>query len=243
MKKIISYSLWGTSPRYTLGAIANSQQVPVVYPGWTARFYCGTDVPHDILQSLMTAGAEIILMDEPNDSRGMFWRFYALADPEASHIIFRDADSYLSRREAAAVNQWVTSNFVGHIMRDHPYHTMPIMGGMWGCKGGVFTDIQDKISAFCPRDSYNQDQIFLARCIYPKLREFGCIVHDEFYRYESSAKNFPLPRHDYEFVGEVILPDGSRDGAWKAIQAYENNPLEKIKLLYRKYKHKIKFSI
>ena len=243
MKKIISYSLWGTNPRYTLGAVANAQQVSAIYPGWTARFYCGDDVPHDILQSLMTAGAEVALMDAPNDNRSMFWRFYALADPEASHIIFRDTDSYLSHRESAAVAQWIASGLTGHIMRDHPYHTVPVMAGMWGCKGGIFTDIQKDIAVFCPQNSYDQDQIFLAKYIYPKLCKLGCMVHDEFYRYESSAKNFPLPRHDYEFVGEVILPDGSRDGAWKAIQAYENNPLEKIKLLYRKYKHKIKFSI
>jgi hypothetical protein len=39
MKKIISYSLWGDLPLYTVGAISNAKQAKEIYPGWICRFY------------------------------------------------------------------------------------------------------------------------------------------------------------------------------------------------------------
>jgi len=42
MKKIVAFSLWGNNPKYTVGAVRNAELTPSIYPGWTARFYCGT---------------------------------------------------------------------------------------------------------------------------------------------------------------------------------------------------------
>ena len=62
-------------------------------------------------------------------------------------------------------------------MRDHPYHGMPILAGMWGCRGGVFLDIEALINEFCPTTIFNQDQLFLEQVIYPRLLKAGCCVH------------------------------------------------------------------
>ena len=32
--RVISYGLYGKSPRYTIGVLRNAQLAPVVYPGW-----------------------------------------------------------------------------------------------------------------------------------------------------------------------------------------------------------------
>ena len=141
MKKIISFSLWGSNPKYTYGAIENARLAKTIYPGWIARFYCGTDVHPSIISALKDEEAEVIIVNEANDNRGMFWRFYAASDKDCSFVIFRDTDSRLTIREAEAVEQWVQSSRAGHIMRDHPYHDMPIMGGMWGCRGDIFPDM------------------------------------------------------------------------------------------------------
>ena len=53
MKKLICYSLWGDDPKYTIGAIKNAEQIKEIYPGWIARFYCGTSVPQDIVLQLI----------------------------------------------------------------------------------------------------------------------------------------------------------------------------------------------
>jgi len=38
--KVISMSLYGAARRYTMGAVRNAQLAPVIYPGWSLRFYC-----------------------------------------------------------------------------------------------------------------------------------------------------------------------------------------------------------
>jgi hypothetical protein len=54
MKKIISFSLWGDNPKYTIGAIRNAELTPIIYPGWVSRFYCGESVPTDIIKTLIS---------------------------------------------------------------------------------------------------------------------------------------------------------------------------------------------
>ena len=33
-----------------------------------------------------------------------------------------------------AVNEFLNSSKLVHVMRDNPYHNVPILGGMWGIK-------------------------------------------------------------------------------------------------------------
>ena len=47
---------------------------------------------------------------------------------------FRDLDSVPSRREDAALQEWLDSKYAAHVMRDHPKHTMVMLAGMWGIK-------------------------------------------------------------------------------------------------------------
>ncbi len=54
MKKIISFSLWGDNPKYTIGAIRNAELTPIIYPGWISRFYCGESVPTEIIKTLIS---------------------------------------------------------------------------------------------------------------------------------------------------------------------------------------------
>lgn len=42
----------------------------------------------------------------------------------------RDADSRIIPREEAAVREWLTTDRIFHVMRDHPYHCTPILGGI-----------------------------------------------------------------------------------------------------------------
>ncbi len=135
-KKIISFSLWGNEPMYTVGAIRNAELAKEIYPDWICRFYVGDDVNEDIIGKLKSFdNTEVIVMvEEKNDWQGMFWRFYVIDNGDVDYVIFRDTDSRLTIREKEAVNEWIGSGRYFHIMRDHPYHTEAIMGGMWGCK-------------------------------------------------------------------------------------------------------------
>tara|TARA_Y100000310_G_C20646448_1_gene796910 strand:+ start:283 stop:1170 length:888 start_codon:yes stop_codon:yes gene_type:complete len=139
-KNIVSFSLWGDNPFYGIGAIRNAETAQKYYKGWISRFYLGTDVPLETKETLESIpNTEVVVIDdEPNNWNGMFWRFYPLSEPDVKLVIFRDTDCRLSMREAAAVIEWEISDKTLHIMRDHPMHTEPIMGGMWGANGPKF---------------------------------------------------------------------------------------------------------
>ena len=55
-----------------------------------------------------------------------------MADDNVVEFHSRDLDSNLTAREAAAVNDWKSTNYTYHVMRDHIYHNFHIQAGMFG---------------------------------------------------------------------------------------------------------------
>jgi len=199
MKKIISFSLWGSDPKYTIGAIRNAELTKIIYPEWIPRFYCAKNsVPDNIIKRLKELGSEIVLKDTSGDWTGMFWRFEAIADPDVDVMISRDTDSRLSLREKLAVDEWLKSGKLFHIMRDHPAHATQILGGMWGAKNPILQDMNYLINTYDKKSFWQVDQNFLRDVIYPRVM-YSTIVHDEFFE----KKPFPKKRDGLEFVGQV----------------------------------------
>jgi len=200
MKKVITFSLWGDDKKYTIGAIENARLAQEHYPGWVCRYYLGKSVPEDIVKQLDDfQNTEIVLMDEDGDWTGMFWRFYAASDPDVSIMISRDCDSRLGNRERMAVEEWEHSNKSFHIMRDHPHHGTEILGGMWGCKKPLLSNMVSLIEDYKRIGNFWQvDQNFLRESIYPVVSQ-DSMVHDEFFQ----KRPFPTERDGLEFVGQV----------------------------------------
>ena len=205
--KVISFSLWGDSPKYNVGAIKNAKLALACYNDWNCFFYCDSDsVPENTLRSLSEfKNSKVILLSSSKEAHHpMFWRFYAAAIQDCSHAIFRDTDSRLTQRESMAVQAWISSGKSFHVMRDHPLHGVPVCAGMWGVVSHKLRDIRQRIS-----DYYHEgldttkkfgglDQDFLARKIWNWAKE-DCFQHDEFF----SNSPFPLPRDPKHFVGQV----------------------------------------
>ena len=131
---VVSFSLWGDNPKYTIGAIKNANLASTWYRGWEYRFYCDMEtVPAAVIKQLeslpSTCVVELYASKEPHWS--MFWRFYAAFDSTVDVMISRDTDSRFGFREAEAVKEWIGSGETFHIMRDNPQHGVPILGGMW----------------------------------------------------------------------------------------------------------------
>lgn len=200
MIKKICFSLWGNDPKYTVGAIRNAELAHSIYPQWKTVFYVGNDVHENTLVQIEKAEGELIFM---NDSgwNGMFWRFLG-ADSEDVYLC-RDADSRLNTREAVAVQAWLNSDKDFHIMRDHPFHRIEILGGTWGCRNGILKGLSDKIKEYKKGEydnKYQVDQNFLKEIVYPIVR-YKAMVHDEFFE----RKPFPTKRKNkYDFVGQVF---------------------------------------
>ena len=132
-KRVVSYGLYGSNPKYATGAIRNSELVHVYFPGWVTRFYCDGSVPKKVLDTLKGNGAEIIFIDNIKGGiAGMFWRFLVADDPLVDRWIVRDTDSRLNPRERFAVEEWIQSGKAFHSIRDHPNHERPLNGGLIG---------------------------------------------------------------------------------------------------------------
>ncbi|MCY3006047.1 MAG: hypothetical protein NTV29_08715 [Planctomycetota bacterium] len=206
-KRVISYSLYGTNPLYIEGALRNVRLVPSVYPGWTPRVYVSQEIDGAWIQRLEDLGAEVILKHRVDLVDGMFWRFLPAGDARLDAVIVRDTDSRPSRREAAAVEQWLESGKGLHLMRDHPEHQVLIMGGMWGCRGGAIRDIEALIHGWGLWSRKGHDQVFLREVVYPRFAG-DLLVHSELFSYgDEFCLPFPLIREPGEFVGSVVDPD------------------------------------
>ena len=204
MKKVIAFSLWGNDTRYTHGALENIELAKEVYPDWVCRFYMGKDTSVEIVEQMAeNDNVEIIKMGEKCDWTGMFWRFYAACDPTVDVMISRDCDSRLWYREKNAVDEWIQSPHMFHIMRDHPYHNVPILGGMWGAKKGCLPNIQNAIQSIEKGDYWQVDQEFLTRYEYPVVKDKS-MVHDEFFE----KKSFHCKRDPKHFVGQAYAGNG-----------------------------------
>jgi hypothetical protein len=218
-KKLITFSLWGTDPKYTVGAIRNAGLAAILYPGWVCRFYVGKSVPSEILTALKNMkNTEIIEMGEEGNWSGMFWRFYPASEEDVDVMISRDCDSRLSLRERFAVEEWLKSDKGFHIMRDHPWHGMEILGGMWGVKKGVLPEMKTKIKNFVKGEFWQVDQRFLTKEIFPSIKD-NCFVHDEYFDLNKNKVNFPSERINKEFVGDVFDYNENRHpDYWKHIK-------------------------
>jgi len=205
MNKIISFSLWGNDPKYCVGAIRNAEIAAELFPDWVCQFYIGEGVPVET-QGILANLDNVDLLDIPtllDGWKGMFARFSPASDPEVDVMISRDCDSRLSLREKAAVEAWMESDKGFHIMRDHPWHGSSILGGMWGVKRGVLSDMEELMEDWDQEDRWQTDQDFLNSVVYPRIAD-NCMVHASFFKIEGHARDFPTPRNGTEFIGQVF---------------------------------------
>lgn len=208
---IISFSLWGNNPKYTIGAIKNAKLALEIYQEWICRFYIDNTVPNEIIDTLQSLpNTEIISKKISGNWTSMFWRFESSYDKNAKLIIFRDTDSRLSSRERIAVDEWINSDKTFHIMRDHPYHKFPILGGMWGYKNNNKYPMQILLESFNKTNNYGTDYKFFQEELYPLIGE-DKIVHDEFF----DNKPFPCTRQGTEFVGDVFDENDNRHSEYQ----------------------------
>jgi protein O-GlcNAc transferase len=214
MKKVISFSLWGDNPTYNIGAIKNAELAKYAYPDFECWFYIHKDtVPQETIDALnsFTNTKIIFKTGDLNKIKPMMWRFEAIDDDNVEIMMSRDTDTRFLLREKLAVDEWLKSDTIFHIMRDHPHHNFCILGGMFGTK--KIKQLQNWSSIM---NSFNQlgnrdyDQDFLRDTIYPLIKN-NSIIHATFHKNEPHAKNFPINYcNNFKFVGEYVYSDNSR---------------------------------
>ena len=194
-KKVISFSLYGKHPDYTLGAIANARHANRAYPSWVCRFYVADDVPEGVISRLKDYDAEIVSMGRRVGHEAMFWRFLATVDQENDIIIMRDSDSRFTKCELLMVNEWLASGKKFHVMREGGYF-LPIMGGLWGVRGGIpnFKELLEGHLQSTGITRKGADQWFLFDNLYPQMKG-NVFVHE-----------MGFPRQREYFIEETVHP-------------------------------------
>jgi hypothetical protein len=203
-RNVIAFSLWGENPMYWFGALRNIELARSFYPDYICRFYVDESASSEQINSLHGDNVEVFLKKRKHEFDGMFWRFSAASDPTVNIALFRDCDSRIGRREVAAVDAWLRSGKDFHIMRDHPWHTFKILGGMWGCRAGKLANIDKLMRRWTSFDKHGCDQNFLAARVYPLIAR-RALEHSEFeLSYGNPTSRFPSERQHCEFVGEIF---------------------------------------
>lgn len=165
MKKIISFSLWGDNPKYTVGAIRNVQLAKKYFPEWICHFYYDNTVPK-IYAKALSEFDNTKLIETNSNVFGAFWRFRSMV--EGTIVLSRDTDSRLSLRERQIIDDWLATDTKLCTIRDHANHyEFPILAGMWGIKDGLDKQDMDDTS-FYNHPTYLMDQFYLRDKIWPK---------------------------------------------------------------------------
>jgi hypothetical protein len=168
--------------------------------------------------------------DYPEDQTSTFWRFSSFSSyPDYDYYLIRDTDSRLCPREIAATNQWIQSGRDYHLMRDHPYHNVPVLAGLWGATNNVapvcaqqlpvvphkefYLEVNRMITqpAYQSNDFYQVDQWWLRTRLHRRMRS-SVWVNDSFFKLYDRRRDthpFPTPREPREFVGKGYEADDS----------------------------------
>ncbi|AHG73626.1 hypothetical protein X781_14790 [Mannheimia sp. USDA-ARS-USMARC-1261] len=174
-KKIISFSLFGASSAYIETVVLNVQLVNEVYPNWICRFYVDETVPEEAIQRLTSPHSEIIYVQgEEKSLPKTMWRFLAMDDESVGYIIFRDADSVISKREATTVAEWIASGCRFHTIRDSGSHTELILAGLWGSIAGSIPNVTEKMYDYVRKygdTSRFTDQYFLREKVWGYVQQ------------------------------------------------------------------------
>ena len=229
-KKIISYSLFETADNdlfqwYFSGMLDNIIAARLYYPDWIVRIHVfnvseaaiGEMLSNDMVEVVHCFHSEMSL----STSRKMISRFLPYDDPHVEYIISPDADSRLNPRELFAVNEWMSSGLGFHNMRDHEFHGITVLGGMFGMQRGVLDDANASMVNLISRafsenpvtihvdGEPGEDQSFLAQYVWPHVKSKSLSHDDDAERCKKYGarvcKSFPIPRRSQGFfVGDAI---------------------------------------
>jgi hypothetical protein len=208
MKKVISFSLWGNNKIYTIGAIKNAENALYMYPNFECWFYIHQEtVPTEIIDKLRLLPNTNIIFKKGNLStcKPRMWRFEAIDDVNVEVMMCRDTDTRILLREKLAVYEWLKSDKLFHIMRDHPHHNYLILGGMFGTKKiPTIPSWSNLINLYVQTSDRMYDQDFLRDYVYEHIKS-SVLIHSSFNKYESECLPFPIPYdNELKFVGEYV---------------------------------------
>lgn len=215
-KRIVSFSLFGSDPKYFQNLEELHASYRFLFPSWGLRFYVARDVGSEVITRLRNMGHEVVVMAHTgrngvNSGLGYFWRFLAAEDLSLQRVLVRDVDSLPLQRDCAMVAEWEASGKAFHIIRDHLYGGARVLAGIWGA-----IPSKDLVTRHIPSlwkipARWGRDQVFLAKFLYPSFCE-SLLVHDIIHRYsDEEIVKSAVDLNSFEFIGEPSFPSEARE--------------------------------
>ena len=203
-KKVISFCLFGSDQKYFGNISACIESYHTLFKNWIIRIYISEDLPNEIINKLKEYNCELITMKAKGiDYRYTFWRFLVLDDKNVSIALIRDIDSIASKREQTMVDQWLDSQIMLHIIRDHPDHADLIMGGLFDRRFDASFNVKKAMYSFKKINQLGIDQQFL-KSVYEHYAP-AILVHDIFKRYPTEHPIIIPHEDNCSFVGEINM--------------------------------------
>ena len=260
-KYIIQYSLFGSNPRYYDALRKNISFIESDYSKlFITSIILGKGVPGKWIDYLSKTSAKIIMhdIDLLTNIHQDFYRIYPLLSGEGNGFFCRDADSLLNKNEMDSMMRFIDSDYSFHIVRDHPNHLAPIMGGIYGVKAYKYELVKHSILTnlykykFSDKSwrNYNSgargDQEILADYVYPLIYKDAYIESNYtiFFNEKSMIAKCDIPKTKNTFIGQIdpkYNTDAKRDkkdylnGKRRVYLPYWIIKLFRYKYIYRIY--------
>jgi len=205
MVNVFSFVIYGNEKKYTHGLLTNIRLIQNKYPSWETWIYYGSDVTESTLSLYREYINVKFIATDVNGFLTKFFRYFPIDDDSVDICIIRDADSRVNERDEFCINEFLNSDYLFHIIRDHPNHRHKVMAGMWGIKKGAISEnIFDLFLKWKEGRNIDfwSDTTFLVDCIYPKVISMS-LIHDDLNLCNDSSKKINQLRDPKHFIGQV----------------------------------------
>jgi hypothetical protein len=213
MVNVFSFSLFGSQDKYCKGLLKNLDIISKNYPDWETWIYLGDNIPTQIIETLRPNENVKLIYTNIIGNENKIYRYFPIDNLLVDICIIRDADSRIYDRDISCINDFVESDALFHIIRDHPNHFHKIMAGMWGIKRNLLQiSIEQLYKCWRYKNNVNDfwaDTSFLCEVIYPMVIH-NALIHDELHNMESDTiklkARIPV-RDELHFIGQVYEYD------------------------------------
>lgn len=255
--KAVSYSLFGYKKQYAncfdfssylRGLMVNIRINRIIYPNWHNVLNIDSEsyLPYEpIFKWLQNKGFLVVNICPDNEQlcRAMLWRLKPVffADEHQnwlySHVLFRDADSVGTYREAQAVAQWIEEDKTIHCITDSISHNVYMMGGMTGARPEHFsfrmavnnwTQLMDLTGMDFARKGSDQD--FLNKVVYPRCADSSTehyVLGMPHNLAEGNGRHYSIPDIDID-VDRKFEADLNALGGHIGCSGYYETPMVKF---------------
>lgn len=213
MKIVFSFTLFGSLDKYCKGMIRNVEEITKRFPTAEIFVFCGNDIPNSILESLQSCPAVRLIPTNQVGLVNKIYRYLPIDDPTVDICIVRDTDSRVLDRDQASIEDFLKSDKLTQIIRDHKVHKVPILGGMVSFKKGALPyPMNLLIGKFLINDvpvdkfGFEDDQNFLRKYVYPLVVE-KALIQDEYdqpFEPPECHTKISKPRVFPDFIGNVF---------------------------------------